>query len=195
MGSPSTDEADLTNDYAPDMIQALTDAFCSSIPFHLGSKMEPVPPDRLYGVEFPHLPSGDEKRAGNISAECDWVFNSDVQGGALQRGCCVGRLVRPSSSQAHPQGDCPDTEGCRMGVSTAAARRTDGVDGGATGKAEEDLPVGGSISYVQLASIAHVHCQSLWKPLDRSQFLCQCRVELPKETFRRAALSDAAERG
>lgn len=60
MGYPSTDEADLINDYAADMIQALTDAYCSSIPFHLGNKTEPVPPDRLDGVEFPHLPSGDE---------------------------------------------------------------------------------------------------------------------------------------
>lgn len=82
-----------------------------------------------------------------------------------------------------------------MGVSTAAARRTDGVDGGTAGKAEKDLPVRGSTSYAQLASIAHVHCQSLWKPLNRSQFWCRCRVELPKEAFRRAALSDTAERG
>jgi hypothetical protein len=44
------------------MIQTLADAFCASIPSHLGNKNSPVPPDHLEGVEFPHLPARDENR-------------------------------------------------------------------------------------------------------------------------------------
>jgi hypothetical protein len=54
------DETDPTTDYAADMIQTLADAFCASIPSHLGNKNSTVPPDRLEGVEFPHLTARDE---------------------------------------------------------------------------------------------------------------------------------------
>ena len=57
---PSSDDEDLVNDYAADTIQTLVDAFCASIPTHLGNKTKPVPPDRLVGVEFPHLPAQGE---------------------------------------------------------------------------------------------------------------------------------------
>jgi hypothetical protein len=56
----TTDDTDAVNNYAVDMIQSLTDAFCASIPSHLGNKTAPVAPDRLDGVEFPRLPAWDE---------------------------------------------------------------------------------------------------------------------------------------
>jgi hypothetical protein len=54
------DDTDPTHDYAADMVQSLTDAFCASIPFHFGNKTAPVALGRLDGVEFPHLPARDE---------------------------------------------------------------------------------------------------------------------------------------
>ena len=53
-------ETDPTTDYAADMIQTLANAFCASIPPHLGNKNSPVPLDCLEGVKFPHLPARDE---------------------------------------------------------------------------------------------------------------------------------------
>lgn len=57
---PSIDETESPNNYTADMIQSLTDAFCASIPCHLGNKTAPTSPDRTDGIEYPLLPMGDE---------------------------------------------------------------------------------------------------------------------------------------
>ena len=49
--------------YAADSIQRLVDEFCASVPFHLGNRTAPSPPDKIEGVEYPHLPDEDEHGA------------------------------------------------------------------------------------------------------------------------------------
>jgi hypothetical protein len=48
-----------TTEHPTETVQTLVDEFCASIPFHLGNRTSPTPPDKLEGVAYPHLPSKD----------------------------------------------------------------------------------------------------------------------------------------
>ena len=53
------DDLCTTPEYLTEIVQMLVDEFCASIPFNLGNRTRPTPPNKLDGVVYPHLPSTD----------------------------------------------------------------------------------------------------------------------------------------